>query len=122
MVKKFILACAFLFIPTAAMAQQHTGHHSPTHAGSASAGEHKDFALQLIEKRAELKLTDVQVTKLRELSAKMAEHHKSMGKDAEKDAEMEELMHSKVRAVFDKEQLRKVEAMLVKHVAEVWRE
>ena len=119
MIKKLVLTAAFLFVPAAAMAQHHTGHHAPAHSGAAGVSEHKDFAVQLIEMRAELKLTDVQVAKLRDLSAKMAEHHKSMGKDAERDAAAEELMHSKLRAVFNAEQLKKVNVLMAKHVAEV---
>src|SRR5688572_16685330 len=119
MFRKLVLTCALMFVPGVAMAQ-HTGHHAPTHSASAGVGEHKDFALQLIEMRAELNLSDAQVAKLRALSAKMAEHHKTMGKNAEHDAAMEELMHSKLRAVFtDPEQLKKFEALMTKHVAEV---
>ena len=124
MIRKLALTFAFMMLPAAAMAQDHKAHHPAGHGTAAAAGEHKDFALQLIEKRAELKLTDAQVAKLRALSAEMVEHHKQMSAQhasmtAEDRAEMEEKMHGKLRAVFDKDQLKTVHALMAKHHAEM---
>jgi len=124
MIRKLVLTFAFMLLPTAAMAQDHKAHHGAAHGATAGAAEHKDFALQLIEKRAELKLTDAQVAKLRALSVEMTEHHKQMATehasmDAEHRADMEEKMHTKLRAVFDKEQLKAVNALMAKHHAEM---
>jgi hypothetical protein len=124
MIRKLALTLAFMLLPAAAMAQEHKPHHPAGHGTAAAAGEHKDFALQLIEKRAELKLTDAQVEKLRALSAEMAEHHKKMSADhaamdAEHRVEMEEKMHAKLRAVFDQNQIKTVHELMVKHHAEM---
>jgi hypothetical protein len=123
MIRKLALTLAFMLLPAAAMAQEHKPHHPAGHT-AAAATEHKDFALQLIEKRAELKLTDAQVAKLRALSAEMAEHHKEMSEDhaamdAEHREEMEEKMHAKLRAVFDQNQLKTVHELMAKHHAEM---
>jgi hypothetical protein len=123
MIRKLALTVAFMLLPAAAMAQDHKAHHGAAH-GATAAAEHKDFALQLIDKRAELKLTDAQVEKLRALSVEMTEHHKQMGADhasmnAEHRAEMEEKMHAKLRAVFDKDQLKTVHELMAKHHAEM---
>jgi hypothetical protein len=128
MVRKLVLTAAFMFLPAAAMAQDHSAHHAPAKKEAAAehhkksgdhhmkAGEHhKNFAEQLIEQRADLQLSEAQVKKLEALSAEMTEHHKGMGKNAEHDNEMEEKMHAKVRAVFTPEQMKKVHTLMVKH-------
>lgn len=127
MVRKLVLAAAFMFVPAVAMAQDHSAHHTPAKREAAAehhkagaehhkaGADHKNFAKQLLEQRADLKLSEAQVKKLEALSAKMAEHHEGMGKDAEHDMEMEEKMHAQLRAVFTPEQMKKVHALMVKH-------
>lgn len=119
MVRKLVFALAFMCVPAVAAAQDHSAHSAHHDAAKADGlAAHEDFAQQLIAKRAELKLTDAQIEKLRVLSAKMVEHHKSMGKNMEHDVEMEEKMHTELRAVFNKEQLKQVHALMAKHAAE----
>ena len=119
MLRKLVLMLAFLAVPAVAAAQDHSAHHGAHHPPAKGAGvaEHEDFAQQLIAMRADLKLTDAQVQKLRALSVKMTEHHKNMGKNADHDMEMEEKMHTELRAVFDQAQMKKVHALMVKHAA-----
>lgn len=121
MFKQTVIALAFTLVPGMAMAQhhQHDAAKKEHHGHDKVAEHHKDFAQQLIEKRAQLKLTDAQVGKLHALSAKMSAHHKAMGADAQADADAEEQMHGELLKVFTKEQLKQVHPLLLQHIKEV---
>lgn len=121
MFRKLLVALAFTFVPAVAMAQQH--QHQDTAAKKHGhmmkmehKGEHKDFAQQLIDKRADLNLTDAQVAKLRELSVKMVEHHKAAAKGANMDADAEGTMHVELLKIFNEEQLKQVRPLMHAHM------
>jgi hypothetical protein len=121
MIKRFILVLALALMPGAAMAQQH--EHS---MGAAKpAAEHRNFARQLIAARADLKLTNDQVTKLEALAIRMDEHHKQMGQQAAKAdaqaahddaAKSEGKIHADLLAIFNEEQLIKVRPLMKAHM------
>jgi hypothetical protein len=128
MIKRFILVLALALMPAAAMAQQHE------HAMGAAkpAAEHMNFARQLIAAKADLKLTNDQVTKLEALAIRMDEHHKQMGQQAAKAdaqaakadaqaahddaAKSEGKMHADLLAIFNEEQLVKVRPLMKAHM------
>lgn len=120
MFRKLLVALAFTFVPAVAMAQEHQHHDSAAkkhdHMKMEHKGEHKDFALQLIDKRADLNLADAQVAKLRELSAKMVEHHKAMATGAKMDADAEGTLHVELLKIFNEEQLKQVRPLMRAHM------
>jgi hypothetical protein len=121
MFKQTVIALAFTLVPGMAMAQhhQHDAAKKQQHGHDKVTEHHKDFAQQLIEKRADLKLTDAQVSKLQGLSMKMRAHHKAMGADAQMDADAEEKMHGELLKVLTKEQVKQVHALMKEHMKEM---
>ena len=116
MLRKFVIALALMFLPTVAFAQEHQHHGAAKKHEHHMKGEHKDFAQHLIEKRADLNLTDAQIEKLRALSAKMGEHHKAMTKAAKHDTKAESSLHGELMAIFTEEQLEKVRPLMKAHM------
>lgn len=122
MLKKLVLCLAFTLMPAAAMAQhQHGGHDAakPKDNGHAAMmKQHEAFVEHVIEERAELKLTDEQVVKLRKFAAKMVEHHKMEMAHAaagHHDAATEGKMHKEFDSIFTEAQLAKVNEMRAEH-------
>lgn len=116
MFRKFAFALALTLLPAAAMAQEHQ-HHAPAAKKHEHKAEHKMFPQQLIEMRTELKLTDEQVTKLKALSVKMEEHHKTMGKPEHADDEGK--LHVELLKIFNEEQRKKVVPLMRAHMDEM---
>lgn len=125
MLKRVVLALAFVMLPGAAMAQ----HQEHTKKDAAKpAAEHMNFARELIAAKAELKLTADQIVKLEAFSAKMDEHHKMMGahhakadakaeaKTSDDAAKAEMKMHTDLLAIFTEEQLVKVRPLMKAHM------
>jgi len=127
MMKRFVLLCALALLPSAAMAQQHD------HAKAKPAAAHANFVRELIAAKAELKLTDEQITKLESLSVRMDEMHAKMGEMHAKmssagadsaarsdartaHAQMEGKLHADLLAVFTEAQLTKVRPMMKAHM------
>lgn len=127
MIKRTALMFALALLPSAAMAQQHD------HGKAMPAAAHANFARELIAAKADLKLTDEQVTKLDALAVKMDEMHAKMGEmhgkmsagaahqGAQADAktahaQMEGKMHADLLAIFTEEQLTKVRPMMKAHM------
>ena len=114
MLKKALFVLALLLVPGAAMAQNHD-HHG---AKPAVKAEHGNFAKDLIALKADLKLSDEQISKLEALSVKMDEMHKKMADHhakASDAARSEDKMHADLLAVFNEEQLVKVRALMKTH-------
>lgn len=114
MVRKALFVMALLLVPGAAMAQNHD-HHA---AKPAAKAEHGNFAKELIALKADLKLSDEQITKLEALSVKMDEMHKKMADHhakASESAKSEDKMHADLLAVFNEEQIVKVRALIKAH-------
>lgn len=142
MLKRIAFLSVLLLLPSAAMAQDHP-HAAPQtkHDHAAAAGEHAHFPQLLIQKRAELQLTEEQIVKLEAISAKMAAHHKAMSEHHDKMAEHHEkmkteqaemksmkhdgmkhdkpeaAMHDELFSIFTPEQLEKVKPLMKEHMA-----
>ena len=122
MFKKAAIALALILFPAVASAQHH--QHSDAakkaqhdHAKAASA-EHVNFPQLLMEKRAELKLTDEQIAKLEDISARMAQHHAEMKKaGAKHDHAAGSKLHDELLAIFTEDQLAKVRPLMKDHMA-----
>ena len=99
MVRRLALALALTVLPAAAMAQGATGEHKEHAKMMSQELSHEAFVQGLIEKRAELELTDDQVAKLAAFKTKLSEHHKAM-KAAPKH-EMKEMKHDAAAAKHD---------------------
>jgi chromosome segregation ATPase len=139
MFKRIAFLSALLLMPTAAMAQDQPQEKKHDHA--ATAAKHTPFPQLLIQKRAELNLTDEQVAKLEAISAKMAEHHNEMAEHHDKMAEHKQQMkteqaekkemkhdgmkhdksaasmHDELFSIFTPEQLEKVKPLMKEHMA-----
>ena len=121
MIKRFALALALVLLPGAAMAQHHD--HAKKEAVKPAA-EHMNFARELIAAKADLKLSDEQITKLEAFAVKMDEHHKKMGdhhakaaaKSADDAVKAESKMHTDLLAIFSEEQLVKVRPLMKAHM------
>lgn len=120
MIKRMMLVVGMMLVPMlpgAAMAQ-HAGHHDAKHKEAVSA----NFADQLIHTIPDLKLTPTQITKLQAIGVRMEALHKEMQSNHHPDAatkaardKKEAQIHEDLLAVFTKDQVAKVEALLQAH-------
>ncbi len=121
MVRKAIFTLALLLFPAVASAQHH--QHSDVakkaqHDHAKAAAEHANFPQMLMEKRAELKLTDEQVAKLEDVAAKMAQHHAEMKKaGAKHDPAAGSKLHDELLSIFTEDQLVKIRPLMKDHMA-----
>jgi hypothetical protein len=124
MLRQSLIALALTLLPVAASAQEHqhgeTGaakkaEHS--HMSAMKHGEHVNFAQLIMQKRAELKLTDEQVAKLEDVSVKMQQHHAAMGKPGTPQATEADhaKMHDSLMSIFTEEQAVKVRELMKQH-------
>jgi len=127
MLRQAAIAIALTLLPVVASAQEHqhgttttttttTQKTEHSHASTAK-HEHVNFAQLIMQKRAELKLTDEQVTRLEDVSAKMEQHHAAMGKPgAPKATEADHAkMHDSLMSIFTEEQAVKVRELMKQH-------
>ena len=125
MLRQAAIAIALTLLPVAASAQEHQHSQTATakkteqhsHTTTTKHGEHVNFAQLIMQKRAELKLTEEQVAKLEDVSAKMEQHHAAMGKPvAPKATEADHAkMHESLMSIFTPEQTVKVNDLLKQH-------
>jgi choline dehydrogenase-like flavoprotein len=123
MLRKVAFTIALTLLPAVASAQEHNHPATTTktqheHAAAAKTGEHMNFVQMVMAKRAELKLTDEQIAKLEDASAKMAKHHAAMEKSDVKPSEADRSkMHEELMSIFTEEQAVKVKEMMKQHMA-----
>ena len=124
MLRQAAIAIALTLLPVAASAQEHKHGETATakkaehsHTTTMKHSEHVNFAQVIMQKRAELKLTDEQVAKLEDVSAKMEQHHAAMGKPgAPKATEADHAkMHESLMSIFTEEQAVKVRDLMKQH-------
>ena len=124
MFRQAAIAIALTLLPVAASAQEHQHNETATakkaehsHMSTAKPGEHVNFAQLIVQKRAELKLTDEQVAKLEDVSAKMAQHHAAMAKPGAPKADEADhaKMHDSLMSIFTEEQAVKVRELMKQH-------
>jgi hypothetical protein len=122
MLRNAALTIALVLLPAIASAQEHShtdaakkAHHD--HA-AVQAGGHVDFAQVLMKNKAELKLTEEQITKLEDLSAKMTKHHAEMMKSGAKPVEhtADSKLHEELMAIFTEEQRAKIHPLMKQHM------
>ena len=121
MLRKAALTIALTLLPAIASAQQHSHgdaakKQSHEHSTAEMSGQ-GDFAHFLMEKRAELKLTEEQIAKLEDISARMAQHHAQMKKaGAKPDQAAGTRMHEELMSIFTEEQLVKIRPLMKEHM------
>jgi hypothetical protein len=115
MLKRIAFLFALLLMPSAVMAQNQPQEKKHDHAAAAS--EHKSFPQLIIQKRADLNLTDEQVAKLEAISVKMAAHHKAMAEHHDNMAEHHQQMKAKQAEKAEMKAEMKADKAEMKHDA-----
>ena len=121
MLRNAALTLALLLLPAVATAQHTHGDAAkktdhPAHA-SAEAKAHVHLPELLMQKRTELNLTDEQVAKLEDVSAKMVQHHAEMKKaGAKHDTSVQSKLHEELLSIFTEEQLTKIRPLMKQHM------
>lgn len=121
MFRQAALMIALTLVPAVASAQQHQ-HDAPKkpqheHTTAVRPSDHTNFVQLLMEKRVELKLTEEQITKLENASAKMTKLHAEMKKTGAKyDHSADNKMHDELLAIFTEEQLVKIRPLMKAHI------